>query len=805
MLKNNPVSDANHWRHQGLAMPANAAQRTRLPENFGRFRPIQELGKGAQGIVYLARDEDLGRDVAIKTLSRTGVDHSNIINEARNVARLQHPNIVPLYEIGEHAEIPYLVYQCVKGQSLAQEMDGADAMPALKALSVIATLLDAIGYAHKMGVLHRDLTPANVFIDQEGEPSILDFGVSGAISTVNTQREIVGTAAYMAPENLAQGELGPYSDIFSLSVILHELLTGKRLFSADNQMAVMYKIVNEVVLPPSAFNKTTDAKLDAVVMKGLNKKPEDRYADADAHEMRVAIEEYLQPEPATTTSSHGDSGALDFLLRRMNLKPDFPAISQTVTDIARKTQDGSDVDELSKIILKDYALTGKILRVVNSALYSQYGGDIATISRAVVILGLEQVRNAALGILLFEHMKDPAKSESLKTSTCCSFLSGILARALAGRCRIDGEEAFITAMLHRLGKHLVIYYFAEEHTDINQLVDRKGMKEADAAISILGVTYADLGIAVAKKWKLPEHIVTRMHAPTARIVTPAQDEQGQISQLAAFANEIAEAAGNAALTRPQGAFENAIQRYRRCLDLSVEELTTLLADLLDEAREYAAALGIDVTGKSFLGLVAERFGTEVDIEQSPSAPAAEPGVDQSCLDNSSQRATLLLNAVSETATILANEQFKLNDILGMTLETFYRSAGLPRVIFCALASARSMQARSGLGENIESLLPQFRFDLDGSQDMFNTAVRNGTHVVMRDTHDPECREQLPLWFQQLLSPRSILLFPVRAGGNSIGLLYADTGSDELGLSEHEIQIARALVQQAAVAIKLNRK
>jgi len=146
-----------------------------LPEQIGRFTPIKKLGRGAQGVVYLARDTELDREVAIKTLTSKQQANANLLNEAKNVSKLNHKNIVSLYEIGVHEGANYLVYQYIKGVSLKQQLKSGQPVPKVKAVKLISQLLEGIDYAHENGLLHRDLNPSNILVDEEQTPKVLQI------------------------------------------------------------------------------------------------------------------------------------------------------------------------------------------------------------------------------------------------------------------------------------------------------------------------------------------------------------------------------------------------------------------------------------------------------------------------------------------------------------------------------------------------------------------------------------------------------------------------------------------------------
>lgn len=198
------------------------------------------------------------------------------------------------------------------------------------------------------------------------------------------------------------------------------------------------------------------------------------------------------------------------LLRRIQAESDFPALSESVGAINRITaSDRESVNQLSNTILKDFALTSKLLKLANAAFYSRAGGGtISTVSRAVVILGFDAVRSIALSLILFDNLQNRAQAQQLKEEFLKVLYAALLARELAEKAGVDdGEEAFIGAMLHHLGRMLALFYFPAEMTAARERMATRGITEALAASEVLGASPEQLGIAVARNWGFPERLV----------------------------------------------------------------------------------------------------------------------------------------------------------------------------------------------------------------------------------------------------------------------------------------------------------
>jgi eukaryotic-like serine/threonine-protein kinase len=257
------------------------------PAQIGRYQVIERVGRGGMGVLFRGMDPVLDREVAIKLML---VDFSEdeeqmrprFYREARAAAKLQHRNIVTVFEFAEEGSTPYIVMEFLRGTSLAARM--ASPLPlALEAkLDVIAQLCDALNYAHEQGVVHRDVKPANVFLLTDGTVKLLDFGIAKVTtSTLTRQGDVLGSASYMSPEQVAGSDsVDGRADIFSIGVVLYELLAGRKPFHAEAPTAIIMKILHEDPPAIEQFVPGIPAQLIAAVNKALAKKPEDRFQTA---------------------------------------------------------------------------------------------------------------------------------------------------------------------------------------------------------------------------------------------------------------------------------------------------------------------------------------------------------------------------------------------------------------------------------------------------------------------------------------------------------------------------------------------
>jgi serine/threonine protein kinase len=261
-----------------------------LIKKLGRYEILSELGKGSMGIVYKAIDPLIDRTVAIKTINlNLSVDEiacfvERFNSEAKSAGRLNHPNIVTIYDVGRTDDVAFIAMEHLEGQELKEIITSKQKLPPARIVEITAQVADALAYAHDNGVVHRDIKPANIMVLRNGVVKIMDFGIAMTSSGSETQAgTILGSPKYMSPEQISGKAVDNRSDIFSLGAMLYELLTGISAFgggSSSNITAIMYQVMNEIPDPPTKVNPSLPAAFDYIVSRALAKKPEERYQSA---------------------------------------------------------------------------------------------------------------------------------------------------------------------------------------------------------------------------------------------------------------------------------------------------------------------------------------------------------------------------------------------------------------------------------------------------------------------------------------------------------------------------------------------
>jgi serine/threonine-protein kinase len=294
-----------------------------IPKQIGRYEVDRLVGAGAMGFVFLGRDPELDRAVAIKTLRDLAMDADALAtfverfrNEARAAARLHHPSIVQVYDVGVDDESgPFVVFEYVPGSSLKQIIRSRGGLAPAKVLRLAEQVGDALDLAHREEIIHRDIKPDNILVTDDGRTKLADFGVARVPDAALTREgQFLGTPCYAAPETLAEGDYGPHTDLFSFAAVLYEAVSGRRAFPGDDAVAVAHKVIHDEPPPAHEVAERADVpeSIGAILKQGLSKRPEERYATASelAAALRAAyaaagLAEAEGREPSTSVAIGG--------------------------------------------------------------------------------------------------------------------------------------------------------------------------------------------------------------------------------------------------------------------------------------------------------------------------------------------------------------------------------------------------------------------------------------------------------------------------------------------------------------------
>lgn len=804
-------------------------------QTIGRFEIRRLLGEGAQSAVFLAWDPHLQREVAIKTLHFSDAvpgQGAALLQEARAVASLRHPGIVPVFEAGEQQGDPYLVFEYVEGPTLAQLMAQQGAMPAARAVEIACGVLGAIGEAHRHGIVHRDLKPSNILISGTGEARVMDFGIATRVAEAPRQQgaALVGTPSYMAPEYIESRQYTFRSDLFAVGLILYEMVSGERAVAGGSPLITMQNIAGGKFCLSLAGSGRIDEKLRAVIARATARDPALRHDSAA--QMLQCLQGGLAPEaePATGAAAGNGKGVLDFLLRRMQHKGDFPALSESIRSINRLTaSDRDSINTLSNSIVKDFALTNRILRMVNSAHYRQAGGgSISTVSRAIVVLGFNTIRDIAISLILVEHVQNQANAALLKEEFLHASFSGAMAREIAGKLAVrDTEEVYICSMMRNLGRFLAQYYLPEEADEVRRVSATARLPEEAASIRVLGMSYQELGIGVARAWGFPDAMVNGLRHLGEGPLRASKSREDTLRAIAGFANEACAALETSDGRELEQQLEHLRKRYGAAIALSEAQFRGAMEHALSETAEFCAVARLNIKQTQFGKLLQletagdgrtavapatvaggsdSTLGAATLLEPGTLAGApdeAPPGAEPAAPAAAQRQAEAVLAAGIQDISNSLLEEFSLNDMLRIILETMYRAMGFEHVLLC-IRDARSnrMVARFGFGPRIAETIKRFQFDMADTGNIFSVSLARGADMLISDANDPKIAERLPRWHREGLGAKTFAVFPLVLRSQAVAMIYADAPkAGDIVITDNELGLLRTLRNQAVLAIK----
>ena len=529
--------------------------------------------------------------------------------------------------------------------------------------------------------------------------------------------------------------------------------------------------------------------------------------------------------------------ALNVLLRRMRVESDFPALSESIGAINRiASSDREGVGALSNNILKDFALTNKLLRLANVAFYNQVGGGaISTISRAVVILGFDAVRSIALSLILFDNLENKAHAQQLKEEFVKVLYAGMLAREMADKAQVkDVEEAFIGAMLHNLGRMLAMFYFPAETVAIRQRVEAEGYSDARASTEVLGVSFENLGMGIARSWGFPDQLVQSMKKLPGGTLKPCASNTDRLRVLASFSNELCEVILSTPDDDRGKALAKLTARFSAALPVTEKQLSGVMEKSMQDIAQFALAVNVNLKHSAFaqqaskwaagvaapavpptapeadagaprsgVSAIEPELGSSVLHEYAPILDAA-PGEDGVKPQRSSEEIqSVLTSGLQDVGNSLIDDTISINDILRMILEAMYSGMGFAHVVLCIKDGRHNtLRGKFGFGDDVQNLIKAFDFSLAGQPDVFLVALQNNADILITDIDDPKIATRIPAWYRQSVPARTFVLFPIIVKGKPIGLIYADQ-PDPGGITipEKELALLKSLRNQAVLAIR----
>ncbi len=499
------------------------------------------------------------------------------------------------------------------------------------------------------------------------------------------------------------------------------------------------------------------------------------------------------------------------LIARMQKQNSFPAISQYITEINAKASATSNatVEELAEIILKDFSLTGKLLKVANSAMFGQFAGTIGTVSRAIVVLGFEQVRLTAAGLIFFESLQGNISTFQIKKGVVSSFLSGIIARDLAKKVRLrDWENFYIGAMFHNFGRLLSLHYFPQEFSAYRKFLS-DGANENLAVRKAFGVTFAELGIGVAKHWGLPKQIVDSMKHPDAAQLKKDIQSKNHQQLLPMFANEICAVTMSASPDDIETELAPVLKKFDKIYPVKLEEMLSIVEKAINEMKEFSEVLRF--SPEDIIGLERPHLEGQSAIGEEKSAAQMKAllehcgiGTDEAARPASlgEERRQCLQKGIQDIGNLIL-EEINLDEILGKILETIYSGIGFDKVvIFIRDPRSGQFQARYALGQNSARIGSKVSFIADkSSSDFFSRAVLDNRDLYIKDIADQGLKDIKPAWFVADIYCAAFVLLPIVINKIEIGLIYGGYNVPGEVLTPEQLVALKNLRNQSALAIK----
>jgi serine/threonine protein kinase len=506
------------------------------------------------------------------------------------------------------------------------------------------------------------------------------------------------------------------------------------------------------------------------------------------------LSEITDGPPGMLTLTSDDGKVLDKLLRRMQRRADFPAFLNNVTEISRRADADADFSavQLSESILKDFALTAKLLRMVNGLFANRFGGRVFSVSQAVIILGFDSVRSMALGVSIY---KQPGQGvagsekekragrfhEQLADEAISSLISGEIARTLASQAGIrDAELAMMCAMFRNLGQQLVMEYLPDEYQKILELCERDGLSRVASAQRVLGTTLPKVGLGVAERWCLPKLMRAAM-AQNPKPEDPLLRDEDRLSALAKVSNDLCHIVATAERQDYKPNMQRLLALHKRLLSLSDQELSSLIGTVCKSFEtRYSSLFGPYHKKSRFLFNARGITGDAAPAERRAALPLTEAEVAR------------LERGVQAIADGLAKRQ-PVETLLMDALQKLSGALDARRVLLLTQTGDRKeLEVRLSVGEDARALKSQFRVPLGQGADLFSSTLRTGKNLVIPDALAPTTMRRLPQRYFEAIGSQAFGLYVCASRGYPTSLALVDADAAEDLPSQERVSASRGL-------------
>ncbi len=491
---------------------------------------------------------------------------------------------------------------------------------------------------------------------------------------------------------------------------------------------------------------------------------------------------------------------------------DFPALSTTITLMnGMNSSNDVSVNHFSNLILKDYALTCKIIHMVNSTAYAHFG-EITTVSRAVFVMGLETIKNMAIALKMFDHFRDRVNTDELKDLMLKALASAVIARHVSESTGVGNEEeAFLCSLFHTFGTVLVAFYLPDDYSEIRKLIHENGATEESASRSVLGISLVDIGMHFAKLWHFPERMVLSMKPARIPLIRGETPEE-QLTMLSILSHGI-----TAAITEKKDhddkkkAIEKLVKSYRGFSEIEGEKIEGFLTSSVSEIEEYSNIFDLNITDSPFMKHL-EVYIRQIDMTDEGSNGSQDAGsealvsLDSPRCGQEESSDSVFTRGIQEVTNALFGS-YELNDILRIGLETMFRGLNFAQVrnVIFFIKDVRSphLCIRFGFGSDIDHMKIWFRIPLVAENDIFSLATTKQKDLLIKDTEDASIRQSLPQWYRSRARGRMFLiLLPITIQMKPIGLFYIEGSRDGCRhVTESHLNFLKIIRDQTVQAIK----
>ncbi|MGO9016034.1 MAG: HDOD domain-containing protein [Dissulfurispiraceae bacterium] len=515
-----------------------------------------------------------------------------------------------------------------------------------------------------------------------------------------------------------------------------------------------------------------------------------------------------------TEESH--QSTTDLILARLQEYHDFPAMSNTVDVMNRfKASEDVSVSEFANIILKDYGLTSKILKLVNSVSYAQFG-EVTTISRAIVLIGFENIKNLAVTLMLFDYFQKNSSNPEHVDTKVKSLYSAIMAQKVSHEKSLDNEEeAFICSLFHTFGKMLVTFALPEKIEEIKLLSSEKGISENEAALSVLGERYEEVGVAMARDWHFPTIIINSMHKLRGMEITTGADKLDKLNVVAFFSNEVANILSTTTnkyeMDEKIGKLARTFRPHLGDLDRRMDRIINAS---LDDLNEFSRIFNVNLSAVPFTRQLLVWAGKpEQAVQPKNELLFADFSTEEletiDIILDSEKRDTpesIFTKGIQDINSSILSD-FNINDVVRIVLETMYRGmqlSGQAKALFLVKETkAPIMKVRFGFGSRVEELKKWFEISLDDPTDIFNISIVKGHDLVVKNIESPDIKKLLPKWFRSKAFSRIFfVILPIIVNKKPLGIFYIEGDREDFQkVSAVHLNYLKMLRDQTVVAIR----